>query len=224
MDKKIHEPLSFDPRPPLDRALARVGDDARLIRRATRDVFTHANARQALLSELPVFDPPRPMPLPPPHDLSALTAEFPIVHADDDDSMRRLTQLILARWGLTVLSIANPLEVLDVCRYTPVSLVLTDVMKADITGYEMVGRLRADPLTETIPVIFMSARAMVFDRLVGLQLGAVDYLPKPVLADELLASVSDALTHYGNWRKPPVVDTALAQRVGRRTSHPRHEM
>ncbi|NLI79779.1 MAG: two-component system response regulator [Candidatus Riflebacteria bacterium] len=68
-------------------------------------------------------------------------------------------------------------------------LVVLDVMMPDLDGYEVCRRLKADPATARIPVIFLSARDQVFDETSGFAVGAVDYVTKPVIPEILLARV-----------------------------------
>ncbi len=63
--------------------------------------------------------------------------------------------------------------------YPHPDLILLDIMMPDMDGYEVCRRLKADPVTRDIPVIFVTAKSDVADELAGLQLGAVDYITKP---------------------------------------------
>jgi putative two-component system response regulator len=62
----------------------------------------------------------------------------------------------------------------------PPDLILLDIMMPDMDGYEVIRRLKADPVTLHIPVIFLTAKSEVEDETLGLQLGAVDYITKPI--------------------------------------------
>lgn len=161
---------------------------------------------------LPTYTPPPETQLPP-GDLAVLTQQFPVVHADDDEGMCRFVSLVLQRGGLRVVSVFSGEEAIAVCTRTPVSLLVTDIMKPGMSGFELVRHLHANPVTRHIPVMFLSARCALSDQTKGYQLGAVDYLTKPIFPDELLASVKDALTHYGNWCAPPTLDAALMRRL-----------
>lgn len=74
-------------------------------------------------------------------------------------------------------------------EYLP-DLVICDVMMPEINGYEVLNALRQNPMTATIPFIFLTAMADYSDRRRGMELGADDYLTKPFTADELLAAIS----------------------------------
>ena len=58
-------------------------------------------------------------------------------------------------------------------------LILLDILLPDINGFELCQRLKSDPVTESIPIIFMTALAATVDKVKGLNLGAVDYITKP---------------------------------------------
>ena len=77
---------------------------------------------------------------------------------------------------------------------TPPDLILLDVMMPDIDGYEVCRRLKADPRTCHIPVIFLTARSEAEDEQKGLSLGAADYITKPISPPILLARVATQLT------------------------------
>jgi putative two-component system response regulator len=77
---------------------------------------------------------------------------------------------------------------------TPPDLILLDVMMPDIDGYEVCRRLKADPRTCHIPVLFLTARSAAEDEQKGLSLGAADYITKPISPPILLARVATQLT------------------------------
>ena len=62
----------------------------------------------------------------------------------------------------------------------PPDLILLDIMMPDMDGYEVCRRLKADPATRAIPVIFVTALSEIDDETLGLELGAVDYIVKPI--------------------------------------------
>ena len=101
----------------------------------------------------------------------------------------RCTAAVTASWsrsdGATALEIAR--------RATP-DLVLLDVMMPEMDGFEVCRRLKAQPETRDAAVIFLSARGEVSDKVSGLELGAVDYITKPIQAEEVLARVATHLS------------------------------
>ncbi|MGD9150812.1 MAG: response regulator [Desulfobacterales bacterium] len=96
-------------------------------------------------------------------------------------------KLLIAKDGKAALSIAG--------KAKP-NLILLDIMMPEIDGYEVCRRLKADPATAEIPVIFLSALTDTKDKVHGLDLGAVDYVTKPFQPDEVIARVNTHLTIY----------------------------
>jgi sigma-B regulation protein RsbU (phosphoserine phosphatase) len=94
-------------------------------------------------------------------------------------------KLLVAKNGETALSIAQ--------KALP-DLILLDIMMPGIDGFEVCRRLKANPATAPIPVIFLSALTDTKDKVQGLQLGAVDYVSKPFQPDEVIARVNTHLT------------------------------
>jgi sigma-B regulation protein RsbU (phosphoserine phosphatase) len=94
-------------------------------------------------------------------------------------------KLLVAKNGETALSIAE--------KASP-DLILLDIMMPGIDGFEVCRRLKEDPTTQAIPVIFLSALSDTKDKVQGLQLGAVDYVSKPFQPDEVIARVNTHLT------------------------------
>jgi len=71
----------------------------------------------------------------------------------------------------------------------PVDLILLDIMMPEMDGYEVCRQLKSDPQTVNIPVIFLTAKADVEDEIKGFELGAVDYITKPISPPIVLARV-----------------------------------
>jgi sigma-B regulation protein RsbU (phosphoserine phosphatase) len=94
-------------------------------------------------------------------------------------------KLLIAKNGQGALSIAG--------RALP-DLILLDIMMPDIDGYEVCRKLKAEPATADIPVIFLSALGDTEDKVKGFHLGAVDYITKPFQPDEVIARVDTHLT------------------------------
>jgi signal transduction histidine kinase len=111
-----------------------------------------------------------------------------ILWADDNHDMRGYVQWLLAE-HYDVQSVPDGLAALTAVAQQRPDLVLTDVMMPGLDGYGLLRELRADPLTQTIPVILLSARTGEEALLEGLFTGADDYIVKPFSARELLARV-----------------------------------
>jgi diguanylate cyclase (GGDEF)-like protein/PAS domain S-box-containing protein len=115
-----------------------------------------------------------------------------IVWADDNADMRKYVAQLLAD-EFEVLSVPDGVAALDAVQAALPDLVLSDVMMPKLDGFGLLRALRADPRTEAVPVILLSARAGEDESMAGLQAGADDYLAKPFSARELLARVRTAI-------------------------------
>ncbi len=108
----------------------------------------------------------------------------------DDDPVNRQVLAELLKPEYTVLLAKNGEQALErVARHAP-DLVLLDVMMPDLSGYEVLQRLRADPHTERISVIFISGLDRPEDEANGLKMGASDYIAKPFNATVVMARVA----------------------------------
>jgi putative two-component system response regulator len=76
----------------------------------------------------------------------------------------------------------------------PLDLILLDIMMPEMNGYEVCRRLKSDPATRSVPVIFLTGRAEAEDEARGLELGAVDYITKPINPPVLMARVKAQLS------------------------------
>ena len=115
-----------------------------------------------------------------------------VLLVDDDPDLRRLAQMQLSLQGFEVLQAATGLGALDLARTNNPDVILLDMMLPDIDGGEVLRRLHADPATEDIPVIFLSALTATEDRVKGLSEGAVDWISKPHEPRELIARIGAA--------------------------------
>lgn len=129
-----------------------------------------------------------------------------------DDSPLNLVVLsqALEASGYVVKMANDGEEALALVEQHQPELILLDVQMPKVDGFEACRRLQADPTTQTIPVIFMTALADRQDKLTGLSLGAVDYITKPFEEEEVLARVKI------HWRLKQLTDN-LEQQVAERT-------
>jgi DNA-binding response OmpR family regulator len=107
-----------------------------------------------------------------------------VLHADilviDDsvDDLRFLTKT-LTEQGYQVRGVTKGLSALKAAQLKPPNLILLDIRMPEMDGYEVCRRLKANPLTATIPVIFLSALHEIADKIKAFELGGVDYVTKP---------------------------------------------
>src|SRR5690606_8171824 len=113
-----------------------------------------------------------------------MTAKILVV--DDEERIRQFLQRGLAFEGYRVETAADAQEALDKARDDPPDLVLLDIMLPGMDGIEVCRRLRS---VSEVPILMLTAKETIEDRVVGLDAGADDYLVKPFAFDELMARV-----------------------------------
>jgi CheY-like chemotaxis protein len=119
----------------------------------------------------------------------------PILVVEDIAAVRELIEVQLALRGYGVVTARDGYDAL--CRMETIkpAVVVTDILMPRMDGFALAHRLRADPHTAGLPIIFLSATYVsAEDERFALNLGAQRFLPKPVDADELFIAVADALT------------------------------
>ncbi|MGH9434912.1 MAG: response regulator [Terriglobia bacterium] len=116
-----------------------------------------------------------------------------IVVIEDEKDIVNLLSYTLRKEGYDVRTAVRGQEGLDLIRRGPVDLALIDIMLPDLDGLEVCKRLRADPQLKRLPVIFLTAKGEEFDRVLGLELGADDYVVKPFSPRELVARIRAVL-------------------------------
>lgn len=117
----------------------------------------------------------------------------PILIVDDEVAIAQLIAMTLARMGYTCQMAFDGLKAAELLEKNEYDLVLLDIMLPGADGYELIDFIRPTG----IPVIFISAKTTVADRVKGLHLGACDYIVKPFAPEELLARVENVLRLSG---------------------------
>lgn len=118
-----------------------------------------------------------------------------IVLLEDDAPLRNLTARALREHGFNVRAVATGAELWVVLENEVPDLLVLDIMLPGTSGIDLLRTLRQ---TNNTPVIFVSARGSEEDRVVGLELGADDYLGKPFSTRELIARIGAVLRRHGN--------------------------
>lgn len=113
-----------------------------------------------------------------------------------DDNQTNLDVLFefLRNYGFKVLVALDGESAIEQTEYIHPDLILLDIMMPGIDGFETCRRLKADPPTRDIPIIFMSALSDTIDQVKGFQAGAVDYITKPFQHEEVLSRIETHLT------------------------------
>ncbi|NLM57676.1 MAG: response regulator transcription factor [Clostridium sp.] len=122
-----------------------------------------------------------------------------ILIADDESDIRNLIKISLEENGYTVLTAQNGKEAWHILTTQDVHLAILDVMMPVMDGFNLLRKIREH---STIPVIFLTARADDMDKVLGLGLGADDYLAKPFSIAELVARVGAQLRRNNEYLSP----------------------
>lgn len=119
--------------------------------------------------------------------MAALGQRRPVLLADEDEDARTALAGLLGDAGFDVIEAATGEDALAVARQLVPSVVILEIPLGDISGYEVCRALREE-LGDELPIVFVSGnRTESYDRVVGLIIGADDYIVKPYAPDELLA-------------------------------------
>ena len=116
-----------------------------------------------------------------------------ILIVDDTPNNLRLLSSMLHKQGYEVRSAISGSVALMAVQMVPLDLILLDINMPKMNGYEVCQRLKADPQTREIPVIFLSALGEPLDKVQAFQVGGVDYITKPFQVEEVLARVENHL-------------------------------
>jgi two-component system alkaline phosphatase synthesis response regulator PhoP len=117
---------------------------------------------------------------------------------EDESNIVELVKYNLDREGYHTISANNGKKGLDLVRQELPDLVILDLMMPELDGISVCKQLRADPQTKNIPVIILTAKSEEADRVLGLEMGADDYVTKPFSPRELVARVRAVLRRSGS--------------------------
>jgi two-component system alkaline phosphatase synthesis response regulator PhoP len=116
-----------------------------------------------------------------------------ILVVDDEEDIVQMLRYNLQKEGYDVTTALNGAEALRLAQQQQVDLVLLDVMMPEIDGFEVCRRMRAMPAYGSTPIMFLTARAGEIDQILGLELGADDYIQKPISPRVLMARVKTVM-------------------------------
>ncbi len=149
-----------------------------------------------------------------------------VLVADDEPGIAGLVRDYLVRAGFRVLTAGDGPAALRLARAERPSLLVLDLMLPGLDGLDVARALRADPVTRKLPIIMLTARVEETDRILGLELGADDYITKPFSPREVVARVRAVLRRVEDQAAPAPVLRAgdltidLERRAVRRASAP----
>lgn len=141
-----------------------------------------------------------------------------ILLIEDEEKIARFTELELVHEGYEVVKAINGREGLEKAESFQFDLILLDVMLPEINGLEVLRRLRRTSID--VPIILLTARDAVMDKVSGLDAGADDYITKPFAIEELLARIRVALKRRSSGRR----ETHTLDVMGVTMDTDRHEL
>ena len=137
-----------------------------------------------------------------------------ILLIEDDADLYSLIQYNLEKEGFQFAGSQTGKGAIDLCRREKPDLVILDIMLPDSDGLDICKRIRAHPELSHLPIIFLTARAAETDRIVGLELGANDYIVKPFFVRELIARIK---IHFrGQQQVPKLLKAGVLEVDGER--------
>jgi len=125
--------------------------------------------------------------------ISKTVVKAKILVVDDEPEAVELVEFNLRQAGFETITAADGAEALKKARFALPSLIVLDLMLPEVDGLDVCKMLRRDPTTRSIPIIMVTAKAAEIDRILGLELGADDYLTKPFSPRELVLRVRKIL-------------------------------
>ncbi len=118
-----------------------------------------------------------------------------IVYIEDDIEMTYLIKMILERKGYEIISTNNGLNGLDLVIKEKPDLILLDLMMPEIDGWDLYHQIRSNEQIKNIPVVIISAKAQLIDKVLGLEIAKVDnYIAKPFKPQELIEVIENLLS------------------------------
>jgi len=116
-----------------------------------------------------------------------------VLAVDDEIGALTLIEIMLQRGGFSVLKARDAKEALSILEETTPDMIILDIMMPGMDGIELCKRIRSRPETQHTPVLILSARGDSASIVRGIQAGADDYLPKPILHHDLVSKVQSML-------------------------------
>lgn len=113
-----------------------------------------------------------------------------ILIADDDENIAELIRLYVTKEGFTAITANNGAKALELFRSESPSIIILDIMMPEMDGWQVCREIRK---TSNVPIIMLTAKGETFDKVLGLELGADDYMVKPFETKELVARIKAVL-------------------------------
>ncbi|MPQ43260.1 response regulator transcription factor [Clostridium tarantellae] len=129
-----------------------------------------------------------------------------ILIVDDEEHIRELIKFNLQKNGYGVILASDGKEALEIIKSKRIDLILLDLMLPEVDGLEVCKEIRRDSIISNVPIIMITAKGEEADKILGLELGADDYITKPFSIRELMARVK-ALLRRSNSKKDELIVT-----------------
>jgi len=120
-----------------------------------------------------------------------------IAVVDDEPDILDLISIHIKKAGLNVVTFEKAQKLLDYVENNSADLIILDIMLPDMDGIEVCKQLRSEKRFAHIPILFLSAKDEEFDKILGLEIGADDYVTKPFSPRELIARIKAILRRKG---------------------------
>jgi DNA-binding NarL/FixJ family response regulator len=144
---------------------------------------------------------------------STATENDTLLLIDDDPNLVLLVKDYLELRGYLVITAKNGRDALKVLEKELPRLIICDVMMPEMDGYTFVKKVRDNPQTSWLPILFLSAKGQIQDRVAGLSNGADVYMVKPFEPDELVAQIDASLKQAARMRQMQGASTDLGTTV-----------
>ena len=134
-----------------------------------------------------------------------------ILICDDDKEIVEAIKIYLSQQGYNILTAYDGLEAIEIVKSNTVHLIIIDIMMPKMDGIRATAKIRE---TNSMPIIFLSAKSEDTDKILGLDIGADDYITKPFNPLELIARVKSALRRYTEFGNLNVEDNSIFKAGG----------
>lgn len=143
-----------------------------------------------------------------------MSQDIDILVVEDEADICELLQFVLEREGFRVTCVKNGVEGLRLARESKFSLALLDIMLPGMDGLSLCRKLREERITHNMPILMLTARSEESDVVVGLEVGADDYLAKPFSPKELVARIRALLRRTGSLATGTASQSGVAPQDG----------
>ena len=132
-----------------------------------------------------------------------------VLIVEDDENIRQLLKLTLASFNYELVDFENGKDAYDYLQNNKVDLAILDLMLPGMNGYDILKFIRSKATLKDLPVIILSAKDKELDKIMGLDLGADDYLTKPFDMDELIARIVSLIRRYTRFNQQDGISQQL---------------